>query len=359
MGGKAFHSQGIDTVRMPTAVLIRTAEPVLDALRTLSSRISPDSPPPRLVPWIRNKPDHGDADIVVPSSLVAAAGDALLVETVGSALQVETLGRRPNAQDPMLALAALLPEGWFQIDLITAPDEIHDFAVRFLSHGDTGTMIGLIARQAGFLFGAEGMRLPVRIPNAPRNALMLTTDFSSALEEIGFDPEPHAVGFDDEEAVATWIASSRYFDPAVFLPNRITSDGRQRSKRRPTRNRFVAAITAHPGRFVWPEPWDHDLQRRLTDAALRRFGRFDAHAEMVAHIQAAIDAERTSFGGEAVSRISGVTGRALPHLVNAIRKSFPSPEEFVAWKQSADEDAISKRLDAVLPTFLPHTGPDA
>lgn len=273
MGGKALLRYGIETVRLPTDAM----EPI--------GRMAAKAVDGRLVPWIAEKADHGDADIVVASSMVHQLGDEALCDAVSRATNFPSFYKRPDVRDPVMAIALNTPHGWFQVDLITAPDRLVDFSWRFLSWGDFGTLAGQVARQMGLLLGSEGLRLPVRVPNAPRSHVLLTHDFDAALEFLGFNPSLHAAGFESEAAMISYVASSRYFDPAIFQSERMSSDSRRRARRRPTRPRISATIAALSANYVWPATREPTEQAPFIEAALSRFAAHDSYRELGLSLQ--------------------------------------------------------------------------
>lgn len=172
MGGKAFAGQG-DPVRLPTDRMAPISSAICAAVGALPVR------------WLRNKRDHGDADLVIPQSIVDAMGDERLAAAAAAATGHDHLFKRPDVRDPILFVALKVPEGLFQVDLISSPDELADFAVRYLSWGDVGTMIGRAAREMGLTFGQNGLRVPIRIEGVGKESVLLTTDFAAALDLLG------------------------------------------------------------------------------------------------------------------------------------------------------------------------------
>lgn len=339
MGGKALLRYGIETVRLPTAAM----EPL--------GRAAAKAVDGRLVPWIAEKADHGDADIVVASSKVGQFGDEALCHAVGAATNYPSFHKRPDVRDPVMAIALDTPDGWFQVDIITAADRLVDFSWRFLSWGDFGTLAGQVARQMGLLLGSEGLRLPVRVPNAPRSHVLLTDNFDDALLFLGFDPLPHRSGFESEAAMISYVASSRYFDPAIFQSERMSSDSRRRARRRPTRPRISKAITELSANYVWPAKREPSEQAPFIEAALSRFAAHESYAELKAKLTQMTVRPATAFSGDVVSQISGVEPIHVMHLVNIIRHSFPNQEAFQIWKASATFTEVEERVLASLDAF--------
>lgn len=334
MGGKAFAHLG-DPIRLPTARMRPLAVAIADAVGA------------RMVRWSRLKADHGDIDLVIPQSIVDALGDEELAARVGAAAGVEHVYRRPDVRDPILFVGLRLPEGLFQVDLISAPDHLADFAVRYLSWGDLGTMIGRMAREMGLAFGQNGLRVPLRVPDGGRENVLATADFDEALEWLGWNPAGHDAGFEDEQGVADYIGTCRYFDPKIYDPNRATSETRRRGRARKGRDEFNAMIASLPGRFEWPETKGcSPLQEEFLAAAVARFGVADDIAAAQTRLEAAATRAPTAFTPTLIREITGTDDYDIAFLTSIVAEDFTGFKEFPNWKLSASEEDVRRRISA-------------
>lgn len=352
MGGKSLHAKGINTMRLPAAQAFAVADIVMPALARIESPYG--HPPARLVPAYRTKPDYGDLDIVVSQSLVRSLGD----DTIRRKLELHTgmtfLGGRPNINDPVLSLAALTPFGAFQIDLINSSDEAHAFAVDYFSWNDTGSLIGRVARQMGLRFGQTGLHLLMMSGTNIFDHVRVTTDFGAALDFLGFNKETHRAGFDTVEEIYDFVSSGRYFDPSIYSLSRMNNDTRRRARSRSFYQPFLDAIAQRPANYIWPELHDEAHLAYWSDRIFATFPETkDAYAEALARRHEK-DRARTFFSGRAVQELSGVTGKALGHLMNAVRSEFTSVDEFIAWTERGDQDDLAARVArAAASDYLP------
>src|SRR3546814_10373316 len=78
--------------------------------------------------------------------------------------------------------------------------------------------------------------------------------------------------------MVSYVASSRYFDPAIFQPERMSSDSRRRARRRPTRPRISKAIAGLSANYVWPENRESTEQAPFIEAALSCFAAHESYA---------------------------------------------------------------------------------
>jgi hypothetical protein len=334
MGGKAFAGHG-DTIRLPTARMEPMARAIADAVGA------------RVVEWPRLKVDHGDIDLVIPQSTVAALGDEELARRAAAAVGVEHLYRRPDVRDPILFVGLRVPEGIYQVDLISAPDDLVDFAVRYLSWGDCGTMIGRMAREMGLAFGQNGLRVPLRVPDGGRENVLASADFDEALTWLGWNPALHRAGFEDERGVADFIGTCRYFDPKVYDPERASSEARRRGRARKGRDEFNAMLTSQPGRFEWPEvKGPNPLQDEFLARAVERFGLADAIAEAQARLEAVAVRPASNFTPALVREITGTDDFDIAFLTSIVMEDFTGGKEFPTWKATASEEDVRNRVAA-------------
>lgn len=334
MGGKAFAAHG-ETIRLPTARM----EPMARAIAAAVGA--------RVVEWPRLKADHGDIDLVIPQSTVDALGDEELARRAAAAVGVDHLFRRPDVRDPILFVGLKVPEGIYQVDLISAPDELVNFAIRYLSWGDCGTMIGRMAREMGLAFGQNGLRVPVRIPDGGRENVLATTDFDQAVEWLGWDPALHRAGFDDEQAVADFIGTCTYYDPKVYDPERSSSEARRRGRARKGRDDFNAMLTSMPARFEWPEvKGPNPLQDAFLERALDRFGVREAVAEAVARLERNAVRPASNFTPDAIRAVTGTDDYDIKFLTAIIMEDFSGGGEFPAWRAAATPEDVRMRVAA-------------
>lgn len=333
MGGRAFLAIGRESVRLPTSEM----SPIADA----AARATGGS----VVSWQTSKTDHGDADVVVPES--RRRDDAVTAAAVGRETGLPHLHFRNAKEDPILFTGVETPGGLFQIDLIHCPDLTADFCRRFLSWGDAGAMVGMIAREMGLKFGMDGLRVPVRVPAAPLGSVLLTADFDTALDVLGLDPAPHAAGFADDAEVAGWIGSGRFYDPKLYEPSRSTSEARRRGKARKGRDDLLDMLRSFPAQHVWPDvKGDSEVQRAFTEAAIERFDAADAIAAETARIAALKrDQPLEAFSMDLVSSVVGGTLRDTKAVIVIMRDVFfPEAYSFSKWKAVADEAEVRRMI---------------
>lgn len=340
MGGKAFADLG-EPIRLPTARIEPIARAICAAVGS------------RMVLWPTEKADHGDIDLVIEASTVARLGDCELAARVAEAAGFDHVYKRPDVRDPIMFVGLKLPEGLLQVDLVSAPDDLFDFATRYLSWGDTGTMIGRMAREMGMTFGQNGLRFPVRIEGVGKESVLLCADFAEAVRLLGWDPAVHDAGFANDTEIADFIASGAYFDPKVYDPARASSEARRRGKVRRGRDAFLADVTSRTGRFEWPETKGaNPLQEHFADAALDHFGKRAEVEAAIDRLKESTKRPATVFSNEAVMEATGCKRSDVGPLMAVIMEDFPNSGDFPAWKASCTLEDLGERARAALPILM-------
>ena len=132
--------------------------------------------------------------------------------------------------------------GWndFQVDFIFQASKHYDFSQGYFAYNDLGNFIGRIARKIGFKFGHDGLWYTKR--NESKNVvaeLLVTDDFKSALEFLGYCTSRYDIGFRTLTNVFEYASSSRYFDPDSFDLSKRNHDSRVRDEKRQSYMQFL------------------------------------------------------------------------------------------------------------------------
>src|SRR5699024_1764549 len=204
MGGNALRAQGFATRRATAA---EYHDHLIPAIMDTAGGVLPDC---RMAPVLsyRNKPDFGDADIVLESNYLPPDWQARLSDALGSRAQV--------SNGPVFSLEY---DG-FQVEFWLQPARDYCFARRYFAWNDLGNLIGRVAHGMGFKFGQDGLwHVNRRGAGGCRvvGTLLVTRNFDSALQFLGYDPLSHGAGFDTLEAIYRYAANSIWFDPSAFM----------------------------------------------------------------------------------------------------------------------------------------------
>ena len=345
MGGNAMSTFGIETCRLGHTQYQRLIDHLLPRLREALPQLRLDT-----LPHIREKSDFGDLDLVASVRPEAAISHSDWQELHQALMQmIGATARYSNGDvtsfDADCALLGI-GEHKFQVDLIRIPAACHDFAVNYFSHNDLGNLVGLLARKFGVKLGQFGLLLPLRPEHDPNylfQEVVLTRDYRQALRWLGFDPTRPSLGFDTFDDLYRFVLSSPYSDNAIYQWSNRNAKGRVRDKKRATYNRFLRWLDDHPlARFDWDS--QGALARKTfwaavaADApdAIERIA--EAKRQMLFNIEV-----KKRYNGARVSRLTGHTAQALGTTMAAIRGSFPTEADYLAWAyQATDADILHR-----------------
>ena len=225
MGGKALKNT---TTRRYTKTEYESILPEIVSKLTDTLYIEP-------VKAYRDKESFGDADIVVVFS-----ENINPVEYIKQQFQPNEIVKNSSVIS--------FDYKQLQVDIITFSDITTAlFASNYFAFNDLGNFIGRTAHRLGFKFGQTGLNYVLRDSDTVQIAeLLVTDDFSSALQFLDYDPLIHLRGFDTLAQIFDYTASSKYFEPAQYLLQNRTSEARRRDRVRPS---YMAILQYMQTRF--------------------------------------------------------------------------------------------------------------
>lgn len=332
MGGNRFKHHESVRLNAPDAMVLET-----EVVRRLKA-IGIDAFPTMTFP---GKANYGDLDIII-------AEEELLVHAGLPSEEKSPAHQAREAMIPVLGAVAmarsgptdhatsyLLPteHGPFQIDLITHPQALVPYAIRFYAWGDLGALVSMTARRLGLSNKAIGLHVVVGDIN-DRLHIPVAADYNEALELIGFDAAVHEAGFATYEDAFRWIATSHHFDPETYQLENLTAASRVRAIKRPMQMAFRQWIedTQPPakdqivieqdddggwkGRERNDEKWREKWRQTFTNVSFTE----QAHLSRVQVQRAANQARRNLMSGPAVAAKTGLEGKELTLLMRQITK---------------------------------------
>jgi hypothetical protein len=215
----------------------------------------PHDTPFHLVPWVAEKQDHGDVDLVC---------EVTPAEVVDFAQRIGVDPARIVCNDRVLSVPVELP--WdrakiAQVDFITCtPKEGPSFRF-FYSGGDFGMYLGRLAAWYGLVFGMDGLRYRADPKYAWATDVHLTSDPATILHVLGYlTTLPY---FDTYETLWQFVMSSQMAHPYVFMPESTNAENRSRDKQRRKVGDFQDWLrSTYPDSTgaPWPKPTPEDAQ---------------------------------------------------------------------------------------------------
>lgn len=187
-----------------------------------------DHRPLYLVPWVAEKQDHGDIDVICEASPDTVTRFAAMVGA-----EVSSISRN----DAVLSVPVPLP--WdaglaspriCQVDFICCAPEDATATRFFYAGGDFGMLLGRVAAWNGLVFGMDGLRYRAERDVPWQSDVHLTTQPAEILSALGY---PAALPwFDTYDRMWRFVLSSPLAGPWMFMPAATNHENRSRDKQR-------------------------------------------------------------------------------------------------------------------------------
>jgi hypothetical protein len=210
-----------------------------------------DGHPLYLVPWVAEKADHGDIDLIceAPPEKVMRFADLLGIDLT----QISRNG---------MVLSTPVPLPWdsnspaprvVQVDFICC-DPVEAAPTRFFyAGGDFGMLLGRVAAWQGLVFGMDGLRYRAERDCPWQQDVLLTSEPSRALTALGYPAT--LPWFDTYDTLWRFILSSPLAGPWMFMPEATNNENRSRDRQRRKVGDFQSWLTEHfPTNLVPPAP---------------------------------------------------------------------------------------------------------
>ncbi|MFM2092005.1 MAG: hypothetical protein RLZZ127_2494 [Planctomycetota bacterium] len=200
-----------------------------------------------LVPWVAEKPDHGDIDVICEA-------DGPTVRRFAGMVGADLAGISQN--DRVLSVPVPLP--WdrarvVQVDFICCTTEEAPATRFFYAGGDFGMLLGRVAAWQGLVFGMDGLRYRAERDVPWAADVLLTSDPAEVLAALGY---PTVLPwFDTYDTLWRFTLSSPLAGAWMFMPEATTAENRSRDRQRRKVGDFQAWLVEHfPDRLIPPAP---------------------------------------------------------------------------------------------------------
>lgn len=225
-----------------------------------------------------------------------------------------------------------LPQGIFQIDIISLPIEEIPFAYHYFAWNDCGNLIGRLARGVGLKFGHNGLWYTQRNEHTILHEHRLTLDFYEAIEYLGLDKLEFALGFETMEEVFDFIMSSKYYDWQRFDLTQRNHRARVRDNKRENYRKFLEYAEGKPYKCLPPK--DSFLEQHF-----EQWPEFKVKYFEVKKKDEENQVIKSKLNGNIVSELTGLTGKELGIFMSKI-KMFISREDLLNYQQVWINDTI-------------------
>ncbi len=225
MGGNLLKTWGLPEKRLSTEDYFSLQKEIIGLIRdNFGNKCTVG-----VAPYIRNKTSHGDLDIII--------GHGEHLDIVPFIMEQYKVSVHKNSN------VISFPVKGFQIDITLVEMINFQSTIDFTSWNDLGMLVGRIAHKFGLHHGHVGLSFWIRQGLFDKSLmfldndhvmekLILTRDFSVILPLLGFDYDRWKQGFDTNEEVYHWVASSKYFSAEIFDYESLNHINRVRNKKR-------------------------------------------------------------------------------------------------------------------------------
>lgn len=290
------------------------------------------------IPYYRNKPDHGDVDLVVTAQNYGIVRDAVMLAF-----------NNPVHYDnnPILSFAY---EDDIQVDLIVCRNHAEaQMYVNYFAWNDLGNFFGRVARSLGFKYGHDGLTYVLRLSDHHTEIINVTSDMRIILPFLGYDYETWRRGFAEKEDVFAYAASSKAFNAQYFSLEDQAHQDRVRNKKRAMYQAMLEYIETNN---ILPKPKFDTDQRDLMvmhmDLILRAYGSPTLSSQIeqrrVLYDQSVAAKER--FNGNLVREWTGLDGKELGAVVTKFKTYYGAclqtntadqiKQDFISWHLSSN-----------------------
>ena len=323
MSGTAL---GFEAVRMNRG---QYADVVNYAKRYVSS-VLPGEREIRDILAYTTKESFGDADILVQCT--PEEWDTLVAH-------VKITYEHWNRNGDVISFGYIVHGGFHQVDLINGgptPDE-YWCAFDYFAWNDLGNLIGRIADRLGFKYGHDGLRYQIR---DPLNSSIVISDFVLSLNTtwihtfLGIEQSLNFShrSFDTREDIFEYVATSKYFDPDIFLLENRNYKAKVRDAKRTTYMEFLewCKVREFPNVMKFDVRDMFRLRAYKLGEALKHGGleTMIRYHEVQQEYQARVFA-KCVLNGTLVTEWTGQTGVELGQTMQTLRKEL------------SDEDVIN------------------
>lgn len=216
---------------------------VIDDLISLVSDSVPYGVSVDKVPFIKEKEDHGDIDLVVGYE------DVIDYVRIYELLKNQTHISHVVTNSSNKSIHFLYND--VQVDLIFVQNKSVQYAINYFSYNDLGNLLGRLSKRLGFKHGHLGLSFKLMHNTTVIKEYYLTNDFYTFLSNLGLDITTFKNGFDTYEEMFKYVLSSPYFDPSIYLYENLNHINRTRDRKRKTYNMFLEYIS----RISFKEPY--------------------------------------------------------------------------------------------------------
>lgn len=284
-----------------------------------------------VVPAYFQKESFGDLDVVIESDYLPNSWQQMII----AELRLEPSELKKNSNTFSFKFEEI------QVDLIATKSEVFDSSIDYFSYNDLNNLVGRICKHMGFKLGHEGLFLVVRPSGNDHEhiieEILLTRDIRVAYRMIEIsNPNHFCDGFETIEDIFKWVASSKYFNPDIFLLHNRNATSRVRDKKRKTYNAFLTwceenkdSLPRHDfgsvderGGYTIVEPFYSEIILKYFPEAKAKVDSAIAEYELNKEF-------KKIFNGSLITELTGLEGKELGAFICKIKPVFTDQQFYV------------------------------
>lgn len=226
-----------------------------------------------------------------------------------------------------------IPYMGIQTDVTFVPADNYRFALSYHAFNGMGGLLGRVAHSLGLTLRDDGMVYKLHDDDQVVAEIGVSVTWQQALMLLGYSYGRWCEGFTSLDEVFAFVASSEFFDPAMFMDVEAVVEGD-----RPTVVQLFAQYLQAASRPAGKVP---------TKTLELLFDRIPGFCESYADVSSQWTAHKaqqkvisTKFNGHLVEEWTGRSGRALGELMQLITKTFGNKEGLGLWVLSSSAENI-------------------
>ena len=226
-----------------------------------------------------------------------------------------------------------IPFMGIQTDVTLLSADSYRFALNYHAFNGMGGLLGRVAHSLGLTLRDDGMVYKLFDDDQAVAEISVAVTWQQALMLLGYSYGRWCDGFASLDEVFAFVASSEFFDPAMFMDVEAVVDGD-----RPTVVQLFAQYLQAASRPAGKVPTKtlevlFDRIPGFCDSYTDVSGQWTAHKAQQKVIS-------TKFNGHLVQEWTGRSGRELGNLMQLITKTFGSKEDLGLWVLASSAENI-------------------
>ena len=265
--------------------------------------------PIQLIPYYLEKDSFGDADFVVESDSLPPDWKQTIIKKFG----LQDGDYKSNGDVFSMAFCQL------QVDLILTQKKYFRSSINYFEFNDLGNLSGRLAKKLGIKHGHKGLSLVIRHKSRADHILAeIELETDNAKEKIysilGLDPNFIPNSLDD---IFNFVASSRFFDPDIYLLDNRNAVSRVRDKKRKTYSEFLKWCEANPDskKYSFPEKNERGgyslREPYYTEIVLKEWPWVEKEVDQIIAEFELDQKFKEVYNGDVVKSLTGFEGKCL------------------------------------------------